>query len=109
MNDEKITRNNSTLHINFNIDEVKVENIALRGIKISACADVTDQCVKISADTMSDLLKIATSFLDQKVREVLTHKMRLREEEAKYRNAKYEAETKYWNARSEGKKEGDTF
>ena len=102
-------RNNSTLDINFNVDEVKVENISLKGVKISAHADVTNACVKISADTMSELTKTIISFLDEKVQEVLTHKMRLSEEEAKYRNAKYEAETKYWNTRNEGKKEDDAF
>lgn len=106
-------RNNSTANFEFTIGEVEFKGITLKNLKMSACADITDENVKISTDGAVGLLKAIFTFADAKVDKVIEHQMKmdvkrleLRDqevkasvEESKARTAKYEEESKYWQAK----------
>lgn len=116
MNNETVNtnvRNNSTANFEFTIGEVEFKGITLKNLKMSACADITDENVKISTDGAVGLLKAIFTFADAKVDKVIEHQMQmdvkrleLRDqevkssvEESKARTAKYEEESKYWQAK----------
>lgn len=116
MNNETVNtnvRNNSTANFEFTIGEVEFKGITLKNLKMSACADITDENVKISTDGVVGLLKAIFTFADAKVDKVIEHQMKmdvkrleLRDqevkasvEESKARTAKYEEESKYWQAK----------
>lgn len=116
MNNETVNtnvRNNSTANFEFTIGEVEFKGITLKNLKMSACADITDENVKISTDGAVGLLKAIFTFADAKVDKVIEHQMKmdvkrleLRDqevkasvEESKARTAKYEEESKYWQAK----------
>lgn len=116
MNNETVNtnvRNNSTANFEFTIGEVEFKGITLKNLKMSACADITDENVKISTDGAVGLLKAIFTFASAKVDKVIEHQMKmdvkrleLRDqevkasvEESKARTAKYEEESKYWQAK----------
>lgn len=117
MNNETVNtnvRNNSTANFEFTIGEVEFKGITLKNLKMSACADITDENVKISTDGAVGLLKAIFTFADAKVDKVIEYQMKMEQkrlelrdqevkasiEEDKAHTKKYEEEAKYWEAKT---------
>lgn len=116
MNNETVNtnvRNNSTANFEFTIGEVEFKGITLKNLKMSACADITDENMRISTDGAVGLFKALMSFADTKIDRLIDHSVesdnkrieiqKLEAEasakESGARASKYDAESKYWDAK----------
>lgn len=76
MNNETVNtnvRNNSTANFEFTIGEVEFKGITLKNLKMSACADITDENMRISTDGAVGLFKALMSFADTKIDRLIDH------------------------------------
>ncbi len=64
-------RNNSTADFNFEISEVEVKGITLKGIKMSAHVDITDEHARISTDGQVGIFKMLLQFADEKINKLI--------------------------------------
>ena len=112
MNNETVNtnvRNNSTANFEFTIGEVEFKGITLKNLKMSACADITDENMRISTDGAVGLFKALMSFADTKIDRLIDHLVesdnkrieirKLEAKESEARASKYDAESKYWDAK----------
>lgn len=101
-------RNNSTANFDFSIDEIEVKGITMRGLKMSASADITDENVKISTSGAVELFKMIFNFADAKLDKVIDCEIESQKKRTESRIkldhaeiAQHEAQAEYWKKKTE--------